>query len=131
MTIINGKDIPLNLSSTALPDMVDALSGLMQPVTFIVVTKSNIDGLVQELRTIVNTRAVREPYTPQRLAIMAEGERAWKWSTIHATADLILHPDDQIIWDGEYYRVMDKSDYKEYGYVQYEVVQDYQKVTPC
>lgn len=129
--IINGKDIPIGLGSTMLPDMSPALSGLLQPVTFILISKANINGLVQEIQTVINTRAVRQPFSAQKLSIRPEGQRAWRWETIHATVDLILKPDDRILWDGIYFRVMDKYDYKEYAYVQYDIVQDYDKSPKC
>lgn len=54
------------------------------------------------------------------------GERDWQWESIHAFPTLQLQPDDIITFDDVDYRVMNKSDYKEYGYVVYEIVQDYE-----
>lgn len=130
MTIINGKDLGLPLASSQLPDMSAAMMDLLQPVTLVKIAKQNIDGLVQEIQTPISTRAVRQPLSAQRLDIKPEGQRAWRWEVVHATIDLILKPDDRILWDGIYFRVMGKFDYKEYGYVQYEIVQDY-TLSPC
>lgn len=123
--IVNGKDKPLNLASSALPNVSPALSNLLQPVILTKVAKQNIDGVVQMIYTPISTRAVRQPFSAQELAIKPEGERAWRWETVHATADLILKPDDRIMWSGILFRVMKKSDYAEYGYVQYDIVEDY------
>ena len=125
--IINGKDIPLNLASVQLPDMSAALGDLMQPMSFVRIDKTNLDGLVQEIQFPIVTRGVRGPWSPQKLAILPEGQRAWRWETITALADLILKPDDRILWDGIYFRIMAKTDYKEYGYVQYDIAQDYER----
>jgi hypothetical protein len=129
--ILNGKDQTLPLASSQLPDMGLAMADILQPVQFIQITKQNLNGLVQEIQTPINTRAVRQPYSPQRLDIKPEGQREWRWETVFASIDLILSPDDRILWDGLYFRVMQKSDYKEYGYVQYEIVQDYTLSPRC
>ncbi len=123
--IVNGKDKPLALASAALPDMTAGLAGLLQPMTFVKVTKTNVDGLVQEIENKVRTTATRYPMKPQEVALKPEGQRTWKWETLLAVADLILKPDDIVKFDGQPYRVMGKSDWKEYGFVQYDLAQDF------
>lgn len=128
--ITNGKDIPLNQAASALPDMGPAMSDVMQPITLIKVDKQNVDGIVQEILTAIDTRAVRLPMGPQMLSIKPEGQRSWLWETVYAAPDLVLKPDDLIQWTGVLFRVMQKTDFSQYGYVQYDIVQEYSR-TKC
>ena len=123
--IQNAKDRPLALQAAGLPNMADGMSGLMQPLTFVRITKQNLDGLVQEIENKVCARGTRYPMKPQDVALKPEGQRIWRWETILAGSDLILRPDDIIRFDGRPYRVMDKHDWKEYGLVQYDITQDF------
>lgn len=123
--MINGKDIPLGLSASALPDVSGSVDMFLQPVTIGVVSKQQVDGYTQEIINYVKTRAVRQPFSPRMLEVKPEGERSWRWETVHALPDLILNPDDIILWGDHRYRVMQKSDFAEYGYVLYEIIEDY------
>ena len=123
--IKNGRDLPFGLAASALPNMSSALTGLFQPLNFILIQKSLVNGLLQEIETPVNTKGVREPWQPQALLVKPEGQRAWKWETLRCLPEVILVPDDRVNFDGSVYRVMQKYDYKEYGYVQYDIAQDF------
>ena len=123
--MINGKDIPLGLAASALPDVSGSVDMFLQPVAIGIVSKQQVDGYTQEIVNYVKTRAVRQPFSPQMLEVKPEGERAWRWETIHALPDLILSTDDIILWGDHRYRVMRKSNYAEYGYVLYEIIEDY------
>lgn len=125
MNIINAKDIPLNLAGSGLPNMSAALSGLFQPMSFTCIRKSLVEGLLQEITFTVSTKGVREPWTAQQLMVKPEGQRDWKWQTLRCLSNAILVPDDQVIFDGQPYRVMQKYDWKEYGYLQYDLAQDF------
>lgn len=125
MGIINGKDADLGVASSALPYVGTALYGLLQPMTFTTIAKSVYQGLVTELQTNVSVRCSRQPFSPQRLALKPEGQRAWRWELLFADPSLVLSPDDRVIFGGRPYRVMAKYDYKEYGYVQYEIAEDF------
>lgn len=127
MTIVNAKDKPLSMQSNALPNVSGAMAGLFQDMTFGIMQKQVIGatGLVQEIEVKVTTRGVRQPLSAQALAIKPKGQRAWKWEMIHCLPDVVLVPDDRIKVAGSIYRVMDKFNYSEYGYVRYDIAQDY------
>jgi len=122
--IINAKDKPLNTSG--LPQMGEVLPSWFQKLTFNLVTKALVDYEVQEVLVPITTQGVRQPMSAQELAIKPEGQRGWKWETIHCLPDVKLNLDDIIIFDNTKYRVMQKWDWSEYGYIQYEICQAYE-----
>lgn len=126
--IINAKDKGLNYSG--LPQVGNVLPSWFQTLTFDVLSKSVVDYEIQEVATTITTQGVRQPMTAQQLAIKPEGQRAWKWETIHCLPDVVLKIDDIVIFEDIKYRVMQKWDWKEYGYVQYEICEAYQSREP-
>jgi hypothetical protein len=122
--IINAKDKPLTY--TGLPQMGEVLPSWFQPMTFTLVTKSLVDYEVQEVLVTVTTQGVRQPMSAQELAIKPEGQRGWKWETIHCLPNVKLKLDDIIIFDTVKYRVMQKWDWSEYGYLEYHICQAYE-----
>lgn len=122
--IINAKDKPLTY--TGLPQVGDVLPYWFQPLTFDLVTKSIFNYEVEEIIVTITTQGVRQPMTAQQLSIKPEGQRAWKWETIHCLPDVKLRIDDIIIFNGVRYRVMQRWDWSEYGYLQYEICQAYE-----
>lgn len=127
--MINGKNFRVSQLSSALPDVSVSVNEFLQNVKIGIVQKQQIEGFTEEITVYKFYRAVKQPMDEQ-LAIQMEGERSWKWYRIHATPDLILVTDDRIVFDCLIYRVMGKRDYKEYGYVEYDVIEDYQTKLP-
>lgn len=124
--IINGNTKRIG-SNSNLPQMGEVLLSWFQDMTFDLVTKiiNNYD-LAETITTIV-TKGVRQPFTDQQLNIKPEGQRAWKWETLHCLPDIKLEPDDIVVFNEVRYRVMQKLDYSEYGYLEYHIIQDYQE----
>ena len=122
--IVNAKDKGLNF--TGLPQVGDVLPSWFQTLTFTLVTKYLVDYEVQEVLVTITTQGVRQPMNAQQLSIKPEGQRGWKWETIHCLPNVKLKLDDIIIFDNVKYRVMEKWDWSEYGYVQYEICQAYE-----
>lgn len=123
--IINAKDKPISLASSNLPNMGLAVRRWFQKLKFGVIKKTQLNGYTQEVVTELDSFGVRVPFTPEQLKILKEGERSWNWSTLYCNVDLILNTDDRVIIKGVKYRVMGKTDYTEYGYLQYDVIEDY------
>lgn len=123
--IFNASSVLLNQNPGTLPNVSRALLNWFQPLNFVTIVKTVVNFAVVETLTTVNFLGVRQPFTPQMLLMKPEGERQWKWETIHALPGLILSPDDIITFLGVNYRVMQKLDWKEYGFVEYHIVQDY------
>lgn len=127
----NGKDFLISAVPGTLPNMHDTLLDYFLPITFVRVTKEDVNFSVKETREEIECMGVVQPMSPQQLSIKPIGQREWKWYTIHAFPNLILNPDDiikfvNILADNENYRVMAKMDWKSYGYVEYHIVKDYE-----
>lgn len=122
--ISNAKDKGLNYSG--LPQVGEVLPSWFQTLTFDLVTKSLVDYEVQEVLTTIKTKGVRQPMSAQQLAIKPEGQRGWRWETIHCLPDVKLNLDDIIIFDNIKYRVMQRWNWAEYGYLEYHICQAYE-----
>ena len=107
--------------------MGEVLVSWFQNLTFDLITKTLVDYETKETKRTISTQGVRQPMSAQQLAIKPEGQRAWRWETIHCLPDVVLKVDDRVIFNGVEYRVMQKWSWPEYGYVQYEICQDYKE----
>lgn len=124
MTIFNAKDRPLTYSG--LPQVGEVLPSWFQTLTFDVVTKAIVNYDVEETIFTITTQGVRQPMSAQQLSIKPEGQRAWKWETLHCLPDVKLKVDDIVIFDGVKYRVMERWNWAEYGYMEYHICQAYE-----
>lgn len=121
------RDIPLCDAAVVLPTMHATIMGWFRAITIGLVSKPTVNFEVQETVRNCDTYGVIQPFRPQQLLIKPEGERSWKWVMLHCVKDpnVVIQTDDQIIIKGVKYRVMDKTDYTEYGYIQYDLVEGY------
>ena len=126
----NAASIPLNANSGTVPNVNDAIIDWFQPMVFGVVTKTVVNFQLVETKTSINFAGVWQPLTDRQLMIKPEGERAWKWFWLHADPSLILEPDAVVTYLGVQYRVMAQKDYRLYGYVEYQLVEDYTGAGP-
>lgn len=125
--IKNAADVLLTANPGTLPNMQSAMGNYFQPLVFTQIQKKVGDTFTLVEQTVkTNFMGVRQPLTGQQLQMKPEGQRQWKWERIHAYPDLVLGVDDQIMFGSVQYRVTDKFDFTEYGYVEYHIVQDYQ-----
>lgn len=125
--IKNAKNTSLSANPGTLPNMQSTLANWFQKLVFTRVIKETINFKVQETRIDYHFMGVRQPFGPQKLDMKPEGQRKWKWETVHAYPDLVLEPDEIIYFRDVPYRVMEKYDWTEYGYVEYHLVQDYEE----
>lgn len=121
----NAKNIPLGQTSAGLPNVNAAITGWFQPMTFERVCKTQVDGYTQEINTVIHTRGCRQPLSPYDLSIKQEGERSWNWEMMHCLPEVVLKTDDIIKFQGVPYRVMKIFNWAQYGYMQYEIAQDF------
>lgn len=124
--ISDAKNTSLFANSGTLPNVQDAMANWFQLLSFYKVQKKVVNFLVEETLEEYTFQGVKQPLSPQKLSLKPEGQRAWIWITIHAYPDLILKPDEIIQFGTTKYRVMEKLNWKEYGYVEYHAVEDYQ-----
>jgi hypothetical protein len=130
MSIFNASDIPLDQVQPNLPSMSATLTGWFQNIVVGLLVKTLVNNRTVETTTDYETRGVMQPFTPEQLEIKAEGERSWKWFMLHCQPSLQLKTDDVVTIRGVRYRVMGKLAFDAYGYLQYELVDDYTTVIP-
>lgn len=125
MIIAQGKNIPLNSNPGTLPDVSGALDSWMQQMIFIVIVKTIVNAQVYEAGTSFNFQGVMQPFSAQQLKMKPEGQTDWKWYMLHTQRGIALEPDMVVRYHDTQYRVMAKNDYKEYGYFEYHLIEDY------
>lgn len=129
-TIANGKDTPLNIRTGTIPDVSGVLQDWFQPLQFWLVDKETVGFQVIETTEPLDFFGVIQPLSSRRLMMKPEGQRAWTWLLLHAEPQLKLDVDDVVIYIGVQTRVMARKDNTIYGYVEYELVQDWTGAGP-
>lgn len=125
MIISNGADRPIGERSGTVPDVSGALTDWFQPMVFTKVQKNTVAYQSVEAPNAINFQGVVQPFSPRQLMLKPEGQRAWTWLMLHAEPQLTLQVDEVVTWLGKQTRVMSRKDYGLYGYVEYELVQDW------
>ncbi len=124
--LINAKDQPLSQVTTGLPDVSRAVARLLQPVTFEYMQRTLVEGRMQAIPIKVQTQASKQPFTAQMLKVKPEGDRAWSWYWIHSLINLEVQINDRIRFNGMAFKIMEKLNYREYGYFEYHAILDVQ-----
>ncbi len=124
-TIKNGKNTPLGVDAGTIPDVSTALDDWFQAMVFERVVKETVGFEVVETATQINFWGVIQRHTDRELLIKPEGQRAWTWFWVHSEPQLALEVDEVINYLGVQTRVMSKMDYGIYGYISYEICQDW------
>ena len=113
----------------SFPNMKSAVMHWAVETKVFVVCKSIVDYEVKESIVNYSVKLFRVP-TGQDLAMKSEGQRAWNSETIYADSSLDIGIDDIIIFDcvnAKRYRVISKTDYAQFGFIEYSVLSDYSK----
>ncbi len=124
-TIMNAKNILLNVQTGTVPDVSGGMKDYFQPMVFERVLKTATGFQVVETDAEINFRGVIQPLSKRLLQLKPEGQRAWTWLQLNAEPVLSLQVDDVVNYLGVQTRVMALADYTIYGYVSYELVQDW------
>ncbi len=125
MRFRNAANVPLNEMGGTLPDVSGAMLNWFRPMVFGLVTKTTQNFQVVETVEQVSFQGVWQPLSARRLSMKPEGQQAWSWYWLHAEPALNLNPDQIVTYNGVQYRVMSNKNYELYGYVEYELVEDY------
>ncbi len=133
--IANAANIPVNLQQGSIPNVNNVLDNWLQTVTFGKVTKTTVGYQVVETIVDYTFQATVQPFSPRRLALLPEGQRAWSWFLIIAKAApggalLSLNVDDVGIWNSIQTRVMERKDYALYGTIEMSWIQDWTNSGP-
>lgn len=107
--------------------MRDAVMAWAEDITVLVTSKRQEDYKTVEQYFKQTVKMVRIP-SGQPLDMKTEGQRRWNSETIYTDMTLDMKVDDALCFDDEptcKYRVLNKTDWSRYGYVEYEIVSDY------
>lgn len=126
----DAADVPLSSNPGTLPNMADTIANWFQLLVFEKIVKTVVGFAVQETTTPVQFQGV--VYTePKRKLIMApDGQRLWKVKTVVCWPSAPIGPDDVVLYENVQYRVLASADYKQYGFMSYDLVQDYTGAGP-
>lgn len=108
-----------------MPNMAMTLNGWEIPLTLTRITQNVIEGDLVTTKQVINFAGVWQPLKLENLMSKSEGQRAWEWYWLHSR-DLELKIADRVEFRGSEYKVMSKKDYSLNGYIEYELVKDYQ-----
>ena len=118
---------PLNQLS-GMPQVGNVLNGWTVKITLQVLTQTIVDGFPVDTPRSVTFDGTVQPFSPQQLKLIPEGQRAWQWLQIHCKTGpntLELSPGDKIVYNGTRYKVMAQNDYSLNGYIEYHLIQDF------
>ena len=111
-----------------LPQLNRPIECWQIPIQLIKITQSIVNGDKVENREVITFRGVVQPLRDEQLQFKPEGQRSWQWLWIHAlTSVQNLQTQDKIEFNNKRYKVMSVKDYSLYGYIEYELVQDYEE----
>lgn len=111
-----------------MPNMANTLNGWEVPLTFIKITQSIVDGDVVKTETPINFMGVWQPLRDEELQFKPENQRSWSWYWIHAKSGSVdLQTQDKFIFKDKRYKVMSVKDYSLNGFIEYQVVRDYEE----
>jgi len=109
------------------PNMRSAVMAWASPTTVFVSAKRQVDFKTVESYFEKTVNMFRVP-TGQQLDMKPEGQRRWNTETVYSDNQLDLRVDDIIIFEcaeGQKFRVMNKTDWTQFGYIEYQITSDY------
>lgn len=113
--------------SSGMPNMANTLNGWEVPLSLVKITQNVVEGDLQTTETKIDFMGVWQPLRTEELQSKAENMRSWEWVWIHAkSGSLNLHTADKVIFNQKRFKVMGVKDYSLNGFVEYELVRDYQ-----
>lgn len=113
---------------SGMPQMDTTLYGWEVPLMLEKVYQDIIEGDFTYTTKKINFKGVWQPLKDEILEAKPEGQRSWEWIWIHAVSDTLnLETADKVIFNNKKYKVMEKKDYSLNGFVEYQLVRDYQE----
>ena len=110
-----------------MPNMSTTLTGWEIPLEFEIIKQAINDGDAVKSVQKVQFMGVWQPMKTEDLQFLPEGQRSWDWYWIHAeSGTLNLQTQDKIIFNGRRYKVMKIKDYSLNGFIEYNVILDFE-----
>lgn len=112
------------------PSVAQTILGGFKPMIIAVVTEKIVDegdraGEVDQAEHEVRTAGSLQPGDPQKLDVKAEGQRNWENWILYVLTALDVENDTVIKIAGTPYRVMTRKDFSDFGYIRYDLLQDF------
>lgn len=127
--MFNAKDRPLNQTATAVPDVSGGILNYFKPIILIQVTTDIVRFNAAPSLKRINSQGMVQSFSGRQLALKPEGERAWLWNMLFTLPGVTLVAGDQVEIPASpaarNFRVMKSVGDADYGYLQYEVVENY------
>ena len=111
-----------------LPNVSEVIVSWFQPMTFKFLKDNIVEFENKPITNTIKSEGVIQPFTSKDLQLKSEGQRAWSWYMLHCLPDVVLKVGEYVFIDGKKYRVMKLTDYSDYGYLEYDVVEAFEKV---
>lgn len=121
----NACNVPLSSNPGTLPNMADTVANLFQLLVFEKIVKSIVNFQVVETTTPMNFQGFVATEPKRTLVTASNGQRLWRVKIVWAWPTVQLAPDDVVIYDSVQYRIGASIDFKQYGIIGYEMLQDY------
>jgi len=110
-----------------MPNMANTLTGWEVPLSLVKITQSIKAGDVVKKQQKIDFLGVWQPLRDEELQFKPENQRSWSWYWIHAkSGTLNLQTQDKIIFQDKRYKVMAVKDYSLNGFIEYQVIRDYE-----
>ena len=114
---------------TSFPNMANTLNGWEVPLRLVKITQEIVDGDAQYIEEFIRFMGVWQPLRDEELQFKPEGQRSWEWIWIHAkSGTLNLETQDKVVFNNKRYKVMNVKDYSLNGFIEYQLVRDYEDV---
>jgi hypothetical protein len=123
--IPSANRLSVTQNATQLPSVTSAVQAFFRPLILVFVQKTVVDFEISEARKELRCLGTIQPFSARELRIKPEGQRSWNWQMLHTTPEVKLKNDMEFTAQGIRYRVMSQLGYQNYGYIMYELVQDY------
>ena len=126
-----GQRLSFNRNRTlasGFPQVDHVLDGWETQLTLVKVTQSISEGDLVTTETNITFQGVVQPLRTEQLMSKPENMRSWEWLWIHAkSGSLNLNTGDKIRFNNKLFKVMGVKDYSLNGYIEYELVKDFQE----
>ncbi len=108
------------------PSVRGTLLGWFRPLTMVFVKTTVTDGHAKPIEYELKTSGMIQAGDPEKLEMKAEGERSWEWFVLHTLPNVQMQTDDRVSIRGVKFRVMNRTDWADYGFMRYDCIRDYQ-----
>lgn len=116
--------------ASGMPQMRNTLNGWEVPLTLIKITQNVVDGDAIKTEQKIDFLGCWQPLRDEELQFKPENQRSWSWYWIHAkSGTLNLKTQDKIKFQGKRYKVMAIKDYSLNGFIEYQIILDYEDIS--